>query len=477
MQRAAVRFLSTTANMPALPYRFLSAASTPVALSPRLLEHFSEDTEGATLASTSVTYRDLSTLLISKRTALEREPASDSHSAHFVAPAELPDAASLTVESPLCTLLSTVIKPATLEGNKTKVNRSPYPLTYKVEDYVQMAAFTYFLEHGALLPLSACPVGTTDEEYLGGILTFANADLQRYIVGRAIDRDVHSIEAVQALVTKLFEICSEFDFRNGPIRRKFDGIKYCVKKVENVLYELAITDRTDDASEPAAKKAKTNGGASPATINEEEIFEIKKRYEDYDANRELVIKKCREIQKGAKNSIFALHRGDKKKAAELISMCETVGAEILVMIESEPTLRQGSFSNSLEEYAEAVLFQAWLEQDGKVLSLDEIKMIDEEEYIGGICDLSGEVGRVAVMRGTKRDEEGVQACLDTNLSILMALEGVKLPGKLSKKMDPLKESVKKLETVLYELSLIKAKGGGTVSVSEPTVENGTAMEE
>lgn len=123
-------------------------------------------------------------------------------------------------------------------------------------------------------------------------------------------------------------------------------------------------------------------------------------------------------------------------------------------------------------YAEAKLFEAWLEQDGKVLALEEIKMIDEEEYIGGICDLSGEVGRVAVIRGTARDQAGVQKCLDTNLAILMALEGVRLPGKLMKKMDPLKQSVQKLEQVLYELSLIKAKGGGTVSVTEPMKEDG-----
>ena len=84
--------------------------------------------------------------------------------------------------------------------------------------------------------------------------------------------------------------------------------------------------------------------------------------------------------------------------------------------------------------------------------------------------MSGEVGRVAVVRGTARDEAGVQACLDTNLAILMALEGVRLPGKLAKKMDPLRQSVQKLETVLYELSLIKAKGGGTVNVNEPARE-------
>ena len=78
-----------------------------------------------------------------------------------------------------------------------------------------------------------------------------------------------------------------------------------------------------------------------------------------------------------------------------------------------------------------------------------------------------ERGGSADANRTKRDEAGVQACLDTKLAILMALDGVRLPGKFMKTFDPLKRSVQTLETVLCELYLIKAKGGGEVSVSEP----------
>ena len=136
----------------------------------------------------------------------------------------------------------------------------------------------------------------------------------------------------------------------------------------------------------------------------------------------------------------------------------------------QPTLRQGAFSSSLEEYAEALLFHTWL-TTGKVACMSDFSSlsINEEEYLGGLCDLSGEVGRVAVLKGTKRDREGVQGCLDTNLSVLYALEGLHLPGKLHKKMDPLRGSVRKLENVLYELSLIEAKGGGQVNTDSTTM--------
>ncbi|GMH95191.1 hypothetical protein TrVE_jg12933 [Triparma verrucosa] len=358
------------------------------------------------------------------------------------------------------------------ETEVVKTSRKPHHLTYRVEDFIQQAAYAHFLETGTLIPLKKLPKGVSDEEYLGGIMAFCNYDIQRYVVGRAIERDTSSVEICKGLVGEMFEKFSEFDFRNGPIRRKFDGIKYAVRKCENVLYELAVTERTkvEEAVEPAAKKQKSDPEAAASGeasfLDMSELAAIKTRYEGYDATRELVIKKCREIQKAAKNSIFAMHRGDLKKAKSLIETCETVGNEILVTIKDEPTLRQGSFSNSLEEYAEALLFWTWLD-NGTVMTFDDFKKIEinEEEYLGGICDLSGEVGRVAVVYGTKRDQEGVQKCLDTNLSILIGLEGLYLPGKLSKKMDPLKQSVQKLETVLYELSLIQSKGGGFVNMS------------
>ncbi len=32
----------------------------------------------------------------------------------------------------------------------------------------------------------------------------------------------------------------EFYFRNGPLRRKFDGLKYACKTVESVIYDLSL---------------------------------------------------------------------------------------------------------------------------------------------------------------------------------------------------------------------------------------------
>jgi hypothetical protein len=35
-------------------------------------------------------------------------------------------------------------------------------------------------------------------------------------------------------------LLAEFEFRNGNLRRKFDGVKWGVRRTEDLLYELSI---------------------------------------------------------------------------------------------------------------------------------------------------------------------------------------------------------------------------------------------
>ena len=125
---------------------------------------------------------------------------------------------------------------------------------------------------------------------------------------------------------------------------------------------------------------------------------------------------------------------------------------------------------------EARLYYSWLygkdgsnedkSPSGTILSISDFTAIDldlePEDYLGGICDLTGEVGRFAVQQGTSRNTQAVTLCLETNLSILLSLQGLsRFPsgGSLGKKMNPLRMSVEKLERMLYELSLVEATGG------------------
>lgn len=335
-------------------------------------------------------------------------------------------------------------------------------LSYRVEDYVCFKAYAYFLDCGRLIPPSDCQYAT-DEEYLGGALMGLCSDLARYGMGRATARDVESVQAARDLAQEIQNELLQFDFRNGHLRRKFDGTKYSLKTLETLLYELSVTGSILDSEEPAAKKLKME-----ILLPVDELGELRKRMEHRDDLREKLIKNCRDGQKAAKQTIFALHRGDRKKAGRLLAQCEScIRKDLLPIVTEEPPLRSGgSFMGVLEEYAEAKLFSVWLfgkdgsSKRGELLLPEDFEVpLSPEEYLGGLCDLTGEIGRFAVQRGTARDTDAVKLSLFTNSCILNAVQTLeRLPGGTGKKMDQLRRSVEKIERMLYEMSLSEATG-------------------
>ena len=162
-------------------------------------------------------------------------------------------------------------------------------------------------------------------------------------------------------------------------------------------------------------------------------------------------------------------------------------------MKEEPPLRSGSFAGVMEEYAEGKLFYVWLlgrdsdeggddkapgkmsSPSGILLQPDDLDLLEPDEYLGGLCDLTGEIGRFAVAQGTARNSDGVKRCLETNGTILTAIQCMEqLPGGVGKKVDQLRRSVEKLERMLYEMSLSEATGGRTVDAAEDMVVEGSS---
>ena len=371
----------------------------------------------------------------------------------------------LTADAELDSLMEEVFAKTASDGDTRKPRDGN--LSYKVEDYLRYKGYCYFLSTGKLIPSSSFP-SATDEEYLAGVCIGLAQDLARYGVGRATVRDADSVSIARDLVSDLMTYLLKFDFRNGPLRRKYDGVKYALKSLETVLYELSVTGSEIDVE----MKDSTKDDEVSHRMPNEELEALRLRMERRDELREKLIKRCRDGQKAAKQSIFALHRGDKAKSEKLIHECESCIDDLLPIVKEEPALRYGSFSNVLEELVEARLYYSWLygkdgsnedkSPSGTILSISDFTTIEPEDYLGGICDLTGEVGRFAVQQGTRRNTQAVTLCLETNLSILLSLQGLsRFPsgGSLGKKMNPLRMSVEKLERMLYELSLVEATGG------------------
>ena len=150
----------------------------------------------------------------------------------------------------------------------------------------------------------------------------------------------------------------EFDFRNGPLRKKYDGLKYALKTVEDVMYELSLLDddaaaavdavgsvgdgngsnkrrRTDSDSAAAtavAGQGVENTGAEASLLDDAAIDAIRTRMEAYDKMREDVIKQSRDVQKLSKQAVFSVHRGQLADARNKLNQAEKVATNIFNIV-------------------------------------------------------------------------------------------------------------------------------------------------
>ena len=122
-----------------------------------------------------------------------------------------------------------------------------------LEEYAEAVVFAHFIKHGAVPPSTHPDLARCDrDEYLGGVLDFTG-ELNRFCVAKATVRDVTAVNKCREIVDSLMGIFLKFDFRNGALRKKYDSLKYTLKKVENTLYEMSLTSA-------AAKRSREDAG-------------------------------------------------------------------------------------------------------------------------------------------------------------------------------------------------------------------------
>ena len=355
-------------------------------------------------------------------------------------------------------------------GMRVKAIRKPFKLNYTIPSIVSLVLYSGFLptlpgdRRAKLLSRQEIGWEVTDEEYLMGVMKFCNFYLSHLSLTLALSSDLSSLNKVLDLTNKVFGQLSKFDLRNGDLRREFDGVKWTVRKVEGFVYDICVKG----GGGKKRKRCEDEDGGKDAGNGGEEDEEcwsgMLARYATYDKNREAVIKSTRTIQKSAKNSIHSLHRGDYGKADELLEACKEQGISIIKdYIDADPSLRLGSFTSAIEEYVEGYIFYHWL-KTSDLLPYESVEDdakwagVTEAEYLGGLADATGEIGRVAVIKGTKLDVSAVQTCMDSIKRVLMVFEGEMLPGGdrgVGKKGDMVRKNYDKVRNIYYELGLKK----------------------
>lgn len=192
-------------------------------------------------------------------------------------------------------------------------------------------------------------------------------------------------------------------------------------------------------------------------INKTFLKKISTDLKSFQRERGFIINKSREILQASKEAIFATHRHDTKKATDCVVRAEMVLKELSKSYGKGNRLRfEGSYKAAVEEYVEAKLFILLMNEK----KIDTIKFgnIGPEEYIGGLADVTGELVRQAVLQSTKGEYGNIKFYRDFTEEMVGFMMNLYMTGHSRQKFDEVKRNLKRLESILYDLSIRELDG-------------------
>ena len=190
-------------------------------------------------------------------------------------------------------------------------------------------------------------------------------------------------------------------------------------------------------------------------LDTKDFQRIKTELAMFDKEREELIKDSRDILRDSKQAIYMVHRNELDKAERILSKIEKQNVEIKKKIKCNPKLDfLGAYSVAIQEYVEAKCYLGFV-KNKKIPSCASLR-VQVEDYLMGICDLTGELGRRAVQSVIRKDYREAYIIRDVVDQIYGLFLQLNLRnGELRKKSDSIKWNLKKIEDIIYD---IKSKG-------------------
>lgn len=188
-------------------------------------------------------------------------------------------------------------------------------------------------------------------------------------------------------------------------------------------------------------------------IDKKFVENLKKEYAERESERRQIGALSNAVLHDSKRLIFSLHRGEIKEVGERFKEVEKVLTKIQKDFGLGRAYEEGSFKAAMEEYAEAKLLYMVL-KDKKIEPFKEIKL-NHETYLGGICDLMGELVRYATNEAAKGKFEVVKEIKESMNEIMARLVDFDMTGYLRTKYDQARGHLRKVEQMDYEIRLRK----------------------
>jgi predicted translin family RNA/ssDNA-binding protein len=188
-------------------------------------------------------------------------------------------------------------------------------------------------------------------------------------------------------------------------------------------------------------------------LNKKDFNEMRKEFNSFDDNRELTIKKSRDILKLSKQIIYSIHRGDTGEAAKLVKTIEAEKKKIESVIAKNSKLETiGAYKVAIGEYAEAMLYYYFIKN--KKIVTHRFLRVTTEHYLLGLIDLTGELGRKAVQyagNGNFKKVIGIKDIVSKIYGELLKFDFRE--SDMRRKFDSVKYDLKKLEDLVLDLKL------------------------
>jgi len=182
-------------------------------------------------------------------------------------------------------------------------------------------------------------------------------------------------------------------------------------------------------------------------LDRDEILDIRKDLEVFEDKREKIITDSRNIIRLSKQVIYAVHRNELAIASKLV---DQIKSDVIVL--DKDCLDTNMNSVALQEYVEALTYFEFVKENRIPLRKD--LGVDTENYLCGLCDLTGELVRKAVDSVIKKDFVSVFKIKNLLEEIYGAFLTFDLRnGELRKKMDSIKWNLNKVEDVVLNMHL------------------------
>ena len=182
------------------------------------------------------------------------------------------------------------------------------------------------------------------------------------------------------------------------------------------------------------------------------FLQIKKQYQTRAQARRDIIGTSNEALSKSKRAIFAFHRDDPSGAEKLLGEARKLFSACEKKFSRFPNLEhEGAYRAALEEYAEALLFQGYL-KNGKIGKIDA-RAMSPGIYLAGLSDTTGEIVRYAVRQVTSgkiKEVKKAQASVEMIIEFMLDLD---LTGYHRTKFDQAKKNLRRLEEIIYDVSL------------------------